>query len=1091
MRLPSSAVTPVLRRSLGALVLVLASCAGEPTPLPPDAGSGPKFFDPANTLAPKGTLQGAVVDAYDQKPLGGAKVTINYEGASRTYTTGADGTFSFVDIPASANPNGDEAATGTYTVVLDMTGVTEGGRKYKPFRTQRVTVQFTQLTQPVTAGAVGTTTANADRNPVSYLVSNVNFSVQQARATLSGKVLSAPDLRPLETQLLLVSTGGGSVPTGATAAVATSAEADGAFSFTEVEEGVSYRLVLANQGLVLDTSSANNYAGASVYAAELGAVTNFSPVVVQARPAQDTQAPYVVSADPTDEQVLPRASANKSIAFTFSEKMNVTRPQQSVASFLRLGRRYQPDDAQPSAVPFVANWDGEGRVLTVDPVQALLPGYRYQVTLANAELKDLSGVQRSGFIPGTNPSQPDSVRVRGGADDLGFSVSADAAELVVSALAQEPDTADNVAAGTTTRAFTLESRADATERSFRNRFDSGDYQTNRTDCAYISWTAPADPVARYRVWTRAGATGAPILLSNPLNPYNVARPNPLAPSATGYDICLDDLDDVLSSDPAGLPGVGLANVTWNNGLQVDLGVSVINLDGQEGPVTWTTVKDNTAPAIASGTSLGFDSTFSAYASAVDSIRVGDNLSCLGPTPSRIMCPSTPSPYFAGQVATGFGQRMLVLELTESVDPASVIQANFKLTTGTLPTRLTVTDPNTAGGSTEPDATLSGAVALDVQNGRTKFVAVRLDNVFGLDTGDVLALRASDTAGLKDLAGNVAKDDVVSRAAMVDTATPQIKSVAHDAATESMTVVLTKRIDPVKDADPTRGNFDRTKVAFDTAYFDLTRANLQTVNHSYTVSGDSQLVFQFADLGYVRGYNSTNANCSANGGTRLRLNGVKNVDVLNSNGLAGNTNNSDTGTEAYVNLPIDPTMVHAPGAYMPGANGVGTHSSFMDTIGPRLSSDFSDRSLATAANDFTVTAGGSLIRTVSVFLTEAVETSAATDPNNWKLKLVELGNDGWTGNLGTDGAAGNVTATITAVTLQNTLTSCATPPRYQVSFRIDNTDPAASHTVGVGTVTLDPSVKDLAGNAGSTHLTYSYNPGRLDSNGATSPGWDRN
>jgi len=536
MRFPSSPVSAVLRRALGALALTLAACAGQPETLPPDAGSGPKFIDPANTLAPKGTLQGAVVDAYDQMPLGGAKITINFEGASRTYTTGADGTFSFVDIPASSNPNGDEAATGTYTVVLDLTGVTEAGRKYKPFRTQRVTVQFTQLTQPVASGTAGATTVNADRNPVSYLVSNVNFAVQQARATISGKVLSAPDLRPLETQLLLVSYGGGSVPAGATAAVATSNDATGDFSFTEVEEGVSYRVALANQGLVLDTSSANNYAGASVYAAELGAVTTVAPVVVLPRPAQDTQAPYVVSVDPVDEQVLPRASANKSIAFTFSEKMNVTRPQQAVASFVRLGRRYQSNDPQPPAVPFAASWDGEGRVLTVDPVQDLQPGYRYLLTLANTELKDLSGVQRSGFIPGTNPSQADAVRVRGGADDLGFAVSADAAELVVSALAQEPDTADNVPAGSIVRAWTLEDRADATERSFHDRYDATDYRNTRTGCAYISWTPPVDPVSRYRVWTRASAVGTPILLSNPVNPYGIPRPDPLPASARGYDI---------------------------------------------------------------------------------------------------------------------------------------------------------------------------------------------------------------------------------------------------------------------------------------------------------------------------------------------------------------------------------------------------------------------------------------------------------------------------------------------------------------------------------------------------------------------------
>jgi hypothetical protein len=1088
--LPPSAATSRLRRALGALALTFAACAGEPTPLPPDAGSGPKFVDPANTLAPKGTLQGAVVDAYDQVPLPGAKVTLNYGGASKTYTTGADGTFSFTDIPASANPNGDEAATGQYTVVLDLTGVSVDGRKYKPYRTQRVSVQFTQLTQPVAAGGAGAQAPVADRNPVSYLVSNVNFNVQQARARVSGRVVSAPDLAPIETQVLLVAvSASGTVPAGATAAVAISEAATGTFTFTDIEEGLNYRIAPADQGLVLDLSSSNNYAGNSFYAAELGATTVVPTVVVLPRPAQDTREPYVVSVSPRDEEVLPRAQANANISLTFSEAMNTVRPQDAVLGIYRLGRRGQPDDAIQPAVPFVASWDATGKVLTVDPRQDLLPGYRYTLIVSNGGLLDAAGNARTGSVPGTSPQQLDALAVTGADTDLDFAVSAEAGELVVTNLAQEPDTADNVAASTAVRASVLEQRADATERSFMTHLAAGDYDSAAgSHCAYIAWTAPAEPVVRYQVYARTSSPGGAVALANHAGSLVVARRMPLAGTRTGYQVCLDELSAVFTNAPA--VTAPLPNTTWDNGLSVDLGVAATNLDGVEGPITWTTVKDNTAPALRFG-GFGFDTTFNPFNGAQDAIALSDNAGCTSPVLNRVMCPQLPSTDFAGMVASGFGQRLLLFELSEVVDPASVVQANVKLSTGLLPTRLTLADPNTVGGSTESDAAISGAAPYEVVNGRTKHIAVKVDNFFGIDTGDVFSLRQSDSAGIRDLAGNVAKDDGVSKAPFVDNAAPLMKAASYDAGANTLTFTFTRRLNVVKDADPTRGNFDRSLLAFDTAFFDETRAGLQTVNHSYNAHGDSQLVFQFTDVGYMRGFNSAHPSCASLGGTRVRLNGVGNVDVVDSNGTLGATSSSDTGIQAYVNVLRDPAQPNAGGAYMPGAGEVGTRSTFEDKIGPRLSSAFADRSLSLANNAFGVLGNDtSIALSVDVRLTEPATPAEVSDVAKWNLKLVDLGVDGWTGNQGSETAAANASATLTSVVLNNTLSACSTVPTYRVSFLITNND-ASPRAFGVGEISLSPTVTDLAGNVGSGNLTYTYNPTRTDAAGNTVPGWARN
>ncbi|MEN9797507.1 MAG: Bacterial Ig-like domain, partial [Pseudomonadota bacterium] len=1057
--LSPSAASSRLRRALGVLALTLAACAGEPTPLPPDAGSGPKFVDPTNTLAPKGTLQGAVVDAYDQVPLPGAKVTLNYDGASKTYTTGADGTFSFADIPASANPNGDEAATGQYTVVLDLTGVQLEGRKYKPYRTQRVSVQFTQLTQPVAAGGAGAQAPVADRNPVSYLVSNVTFSVQQARARVSGRLLSAPDLKPIEAQVLLVAASStGTVPAGATAAVALADATTGAFTFQDVEEGLNYRIAPADQGLVLDLSSSNNYSGSAFYAAELGATTVVPTVVVIPRPAQDTREPFVVSVSPRDEEVLPRAQANANVTLTFSEAMNTVRPQDAVVSIFRLGRRGQPDDAIQPGVPFVASWDGAGKVLTVDPRQDLLPGYRYRLFVSNAGLLDAAGNARTGNVPGTSPQQLDALAVTGGSADLDFAVSAEAGELVVTNLAQEPDTADNVPASTVVRASVLEQRADATERSFMTHLAAGDYESAAgSHCAYIAWTAPAEPVVRYQVYARKSAAGAAVALANHAGSLAVARRMPLAGTRTGYQVCLDELSAVFTNAPA--VSAPLPNTTWDNGLSVELGVAATNLDGVEGPITWVPVKDNTAPALRFG-GLGFDATFNPFNGVQDAISLADNAACTSPTLNRVMCPQLPSTDFAGMVANAFGQRVLLFELSEPIDPASVLQANVKLSTGLMPTRLTVTDPNTVGGSTESDAAISGAAPYEVVNGRTKLIAVRVENFYGIDTGDVFALRQADSAGIRDLAGNVAKDDAVSKAPFVDSSAPMLKAASYDGAANTLTFLFTRRLNVVKDADATRGNFDRGLLAFDTAFFDEARAGLQTVNHSYNAHGDSQLVFQFTDVGYLRGFNSTHPSCAALGGTRVRLNGVGNADVVDSNGTLGATNSSDTGTQAYVNLLRDPAQPNAGGAYMPGPGEVGTRSTFEDKIGPRLSSAFADRSLSTANNAFNVSGTStSAILSVDVRLTEPATPAEISDVAKWNLKLVDLGGDfSWASNQGNDVAAANASAAITSVALNSVLSACSTVPTYRVSFRITNND-GNFRTFGVGEISLSPTVTD--------------------------------
>ncbi len=1039
--------------------------------------------DPAGLFAPVGTLQGTVVDAYDGTPLTGAKVVINFNGTSQTATVGADGLFAFKDIPASTSDYAGSPGNAAYSVTLDLQGVAMEGRSYKPFRTQQVKVYYAELEDPPAEGP--DTQDDSDGQdiiramPVGYLISNVNFKVHQARARITGKVF-APDLTPMATDLLLRVDGGGAhVPNDAVAATVRSG-VDGSFTFQGVEEGVNYYLELADQAWELNTSG-GNYTGTSFYAAEGGQVAvNVANVVASPRVPNDQAQPYVVSVTPMDEAELARSAANTDIVLTFSEKMDTSRPNKAVASFTRVGPRGLPDDAAQPHVAFSASWDATGQVLTINPNQDLTPGYRYVLTLDNSALRDLQGLARTGIVPFSPNNRPDAVAAANAQDALRFEVGADSGAITVAGVTQQADTADAQDPARQVRAMVLED-ANVSARSFYDFLDRGFYEGTQSNAAYIRWNAPAEPVARYHVYTRATATGLPLRLTGESG---------LSGLRTGYSVELTTLRNVLSAE-AGHLGVGLANTFWQENLSVELGVSAVNRDGAEGPITWTVLRDNTAPVFSRDSFFGPDVRYFGFNQENDAFTLTNNAACVNVSANeRVNCPRLVSPVYGGMVATGYGQRIVVFELSESVDVASVTAGNLSLVSGTLPTNLGQRDYNVAGGSSEPDATILDAKPYNVVNGRTKHIAVLFNNFFAIDTGDRLELK-SNAGAVRDLAGNAARDTAHIGMTFIDDVAPMIKSVRANPANDTVTLVLTEWAKFDAPNDPALGNISPSHV---TTTMDTVRANLRTATHSINAEGLPEITLQYDDVGYLRGFNSTSSACTV--GTRFSIQNLRNVDQKT---VAGPSSASpavtDNGTAAYVNIVPDTAAPnHSPGAYMPDGQGVGTRSSFADTIGPRLSRSSFETGLSTGSNLHGVGANTTSVnRTVVVAVTEPCDessTSAATsitNPDNWGLTLVDLGFDGWTGNSSGEPVAGNASVQVTSVSRLASGGTCAEGAYYQLTFSVTNNDVVA-RTFGVGSITLAGSVRDLAGNSVNGHNVWTYNPNRPASAGA---GWVRN
>lgn len=520
---------------VGCLALLGGSCGSSKKTTPMDAGADmtPVASTTVKDYEPVGTLTGAVADAFDNLPLPGAKLTINYGGVANTVTTDATGTFSFANIPASAaaSAGGYATATGTYVVVLDMTGVSVPNRTYQPFRNLTVSVQFTQLGETTT---LGTQTTNNDTTGVDHLVSNVNFYAHQTRAKIAGTVYIEPALTPGQADLLLKYTAGtnGYAPVGSIVGYVTSGT-DGTFAFSGIEEGLSYTIVLANANWVLNTSG-NNYASTAIYAAEGGATTTVASVVVNPHPGSDTQPPYIASSVPIDGSLLPVANKSSDIVLNFNEAMVTTHtPSDMIASFKRVGRRcptctwQTADDTNPLLVPFTATWDAATSTILTIKHSDLEGGYRYRLTVNNASLTDLAGNARTGTIPDTFPAELDALAQSTGTNDLYFEVDSGAASITVSGLAQEADTADNQTTPTTVRAYYLDAM-DPNNQTFATNSALGFYSATASNYIYISWSPPGATVG-FNVYVASDANSAPIpLTAAPLDPSRLptARPSP-------------------------------------------------------------------------------------------------------------------------------------------------------------------------------------------------------------------------------------------------------------------------------------------------------------------------------------------------------------------------------------------------------------------------------------------------------------------------------------------------------------------------------------------------------------------------------------
>ena len=970
---------------MGLLGLAAVGCGGDTyyaqEVVMVDAGQAPPPAPTTYTVT--GTVQGAIVDAYDGQPLAGVKLTINFNGAAQTVTTDATGTYSFKDVPATTVESG--TAFGKYAITLDASAVS--GRKYRAFRSAEIEVRFAAPDSTITADAKGNTKVPVV--PTGLTATAKTFRLAQTRSKVSG-VVRAEGLAPAQVALQLRRNGacdGSAIPDGAVEA-ATTSDATGAFSFADVEEGCAYQVVSGDMNWVVvanpalaGAASSPTYNGDDVRAPEGAAAVQDVGIVFVRKvvPSADTVPPFATAVSTANNDVIakPTAAAPYALTVTFSEAMDASAPLEHLLSFKLTGWMYG-DQTIPSWVDqssqvfydsatgvrrLTVAWDAAGTKVTFTPIAdanspfastVLVPGGVYEVKVSTSKLRDKAGNPYAATVQGVNPQPADALSsssvVSGTTDTIKFMVKDDLAIVVLSNISQEANTADNVAAAMTREEMLELIPSNDPNRTFPllSQVQAGIYSSQgspqtKSDRAYVHWTPDAN-ARKYNVYVRRhGDTLAKVLWATNL-------------TLRGIDVSWTDAKWSQAQYANILPAGG----AWANNGSFDVGVSATNANNVEGSIVWVEVRDNTGPSVAANRNFNYSA-----AAANDSLRVTESATPL--TASGVGGAATQTPDPTQTMPNKYGIGTYVFQLSEPILASSVTADAVSYVSGALPA-VTVgagVDPN--AGEADPSIVAVSVDPSTVVQGRTSSVRVTVSDTHLIDTGDKLVFKKA--SGITDIAGNAISEPVSGDLTLVDGIAPAIKSVTFAKSASNAGGTATVKL----------SKYSRLLSGFGASAYPGAASASGIANFA---TADTITMTIADDVGTWRGYNgvvysganwyddgtagavATSPACLMSAAASsfssniasleskkantasLVLQGVQSVDTSSQTNQAGvyATGSDYAGggqvSRAYqfygVTQSAFGATVRETGPFEPDATGIGTEPYFKDVVGPRLS-----------------------------------------------------------------------------------------------------------------------------------------------------------
>jgi len=350
----------------------------------------PGCFDTKADPVPQvstGTIQGKLLDSMTQQPIVGALISVG--GTTATTDTNGKYTIANCEIPLDTNTQNKKIVAANYKFAIDLRSVTSpvnmatATLRYPDFSYDVVSLDFSK-------GNSSTT------NPINYELTNVDFKVGKLSATLIGVVADKNTLLPVPAgyTVNLVSLGSTSISGNEYISGSTLTDANGAFTFANIEALRNFRIDAWNPGQTF-RGSRSVTAPADGVTKTLSVQTNDAVLLA----STDTLSPTIISVTPQmDADVAPAAT---DVVFTFSEPIlqtadTNTSPSVATGLYNKVSVNYMgskvSNSSTSSSIAHTLAWNSSFTQLIISiPSLAASSKYTIDLTPANALLLDING----------------------------------------------------------------------------------------------------------------------------------------------------------------------------------------------------------------------------------------------------------------------------------------------------------------------------------------------------------------------------------------------------------------------------------------------------------------------------------------------------------------------------------------------------------------------------------------------------------------------------------------------------------------------------------------------------------------------------
>jgi len=336
-----------------------------------------------HSIKPVGTISGKIIDRHTENPVGGAVVSVGYDGNIVTATTDVSGSFSFANVPCNYDAT-TKTNTGTYQLTVSLVNVNktipDSLPKYREYNVNNtLTVTFIDLAKNDTS---------KNKVPAEGLEANIRFDIGKMNTTIKGMIVDDSNAPVANATVYLEEFGNSDV------LQTTTTDSMGKYTFVKVEGGTTINISARSFDGTLEGQLPGSFSlPINKNSIDLRSQVNIERIVIS---SADNVLPYVTKITP--ENLADVSPAGLTIVYKFSEPIKQTAYTNTK---IPAGLGTIIDDINFNFVGFKKasgnaiaslDWDSTYTSLTITPTEVVGSAkYSINISAALANMTDRAG----------------------------------------------------------------------------------------------------------------------------------------------------------------------------------------------------------------------------------------------------------------------------------------------------------------------------------------------------------------------------------------------------------------------------------------------------------------------------------------------------------------------------------------------------------------------------------------------------------------------------------------------------------------------------------------------------------------------------